>query len=95
MVEHFFWMFPCAFSLFTKTWYIYYVVNISEKGFQLGEKLIKKFNRIFIGSQYSIDLQGYRTSRIRESRKMGYYVSDFLKKRNHHLKDHLSYEKES
>ena len=82
----------CKLSLFTKVWYI----NIKKsKGFQLSKNLIKKFNRIFIGSQYSIDLNGYRTSRIRESRKMGYYVSDFLKKRNHQLNDQFAYEKKS
>jgi hypothetical protein len=61
----------------------------------MGQKLIKKLNRIFIGSIYSIDLNGNRTSEIRESKEMGYYVSNFLRKRNHQLKDKLAYEKES
>ena len=48
---------------------------------------------MLIGSIYSIDLKGYRTSEIKESKKMGYYVSDFLRKRNHQLRDHSVYEK--
>ena len=59
----------------------------------MGQRLIKTLNHIFIGSMYSIDLKGYRTSEIRGSKRMGYYVSDFLKKRNHQLKDHSVYEK--
>jgi hypothetical protein len=59
----------------------------------VGDKFIKKLNHIFIGSLYSIDLKGYRTSEIRESKKMGYYVSDFLKKRNHQLRNRSVYEK--
>ena len=58
-------------------------------------RFIKKLNRIFMGSAYSIDLQGNRTSKTRESKEMGYYISDFLKKRNHQLNDHLAYEKKS
>jgi len=58
----------------------------------MGDKLIKKLNSIFTGSFYSIDLKGYRTSEIRKSKKMGYYVSDFLKKRNHQLKSHSAYD---
>ena len=61
----------------------------------MGQRLIKKLNRIFIGSMYSIDLNGNRTSKMRESKEMGYYLSDFLKKRNHQLHDHLAYEKKS
>ena len=61
----------------------------------MGQRLIKKLNRIFIGSIYSIDLNGRRTSTVQESKEMGYFVSDFLKKRNHQLKDKLAYEKES
>ena len=65
------------------------------KGVQMGQRLIKKLTCILMGSKYSIDINGYRTSRIRESREMGYYVSDFLKKRNYQLKDQVAYEKES
>ncbi len=61
----------------------------------MGQRLIKRLNRIFIGSMYSIDLQGRRTSKVRESKEMGYYVSDFLKKRNYQLKDQVVYEKKS
>ncbi len=61
----------------------------------MGQRLIKRLNRIFIGSMYSIDLQGRRTSKVRESKEMGYYVSDFLKKRNYQLKDQIVYEKKS
>ena len=66
-----------------------------KKGVQMGQRLIKRLNRIFIGSMYSIDLQGRRTSKVRESKEMGYYVSDFLKKRNYQLKDQVVYEKKS
>ena len=63
-----------------------------EEGGQMGDKFIKKLNSIFTGSFYSIDLKGYRTSDIRESKKMGYYVSDFLKKRNQQLRNHSAYD---
>ena len=61
----------------------------------MGQRLMKKINRIFIGSIYSIDLDGSRTSKMRESKEMGYYVSDFFKKRDHQLQDKLAYEKKS
>ncbi len=61
----------------------------------MGQRLIKKLNRIFIGSMYSIDLNANRTSEMKESKEIGYYVSDFLKKRNYQLKDQPAYEKKS
>lgn len=59
----------------------------------MGQRLIKIINSIFIGSAYSIDLEGQRTSKTMKNKESGYYVSDFLKKRNHYLQDQLSYKK--